>query len=167
VRAAAGTAGTVAKAIVESFHAAGLQLQHATPGCGPGPTLTGALLVRDGLFFDNGATGAVHCSSGTGGNVPSPCNGCEFYDLLANGAGVVPDLCGGGPLGCQDQNPAVDPGVSAAWPPVDPRPTNAGAVMSGFDCSTLDPFLEATGYIGGFEPGGTNWLEGWTNFALD
>ena len=160
-----GTAGIVAKAIVEGFHSAGVQLQHATPGCTAGPALTGALLVRDSLFFDNGDTGAVHCSSGSGGNAPSPCNGCEFYDLVARDYGVVPDLCGAGALGCQDQNPAVDPGVASAWPPLDPRPTNAAAVANGFDCSTLDPFLEATSYLGGFDPGTASWLAGWTDFA--
>jgi hypothetical protein len=162
-----GTAGKVAKTIIESFAAAGLQLQHATPGCSAGPTLTGNLLVRDSLFFDNGTTGAAHCSSGSGANAPSPCNGCEFYDLLANGFGVVPDLCGAGPIGCQDQNPAVDPRVSAAWPPTDPRPANAGAVANAFDCSSLDPFLEPTGYIGAFDPAGTNWLQPWTSFDLN
>jgi hypothetical protein len=161
-----GTAGLVAKAIVEGFHKAGIELQHATPGCSAGPTLTGALLVRDSIFFNNGA-GAIHCASGSGGNVPSPCNGCEFYDLLANAYNVVPDLCGVGPLGCQDQNPAVDPTVAQTWPPSDPRPTNATVVASAFDCSSVDAFFDPTSYVGAFEPGGTNWLAGWTIFDVN
>ena len=134
-----GTAGLIAKVIVAGFHKAGVELQHATPACGAGPALTGNLLIRDSLFFDNGGTGFAHCASGSAGNAPSPCNGCEIYDLLANGAGAAPDLCGAGALGCQDQTPVLDPTVPRAWPPADPRPTSAPAVASSFDCSTLDP----------------------------
>jgi hypothetical protein len=110
----------------------------------------------------------VHCSSGSGGNAPSPCNGCQLYDLLANGFNLVPDLCGGGPLGCQDQNPAVNPGVSGAWPPSDPRPSNAGAVANAFDCSGVDGFFQATNYSGAFDPSGANWLTSpWIDFSLN
>jgi hypothetical protein len=155
-----GTEGFMAKMIVEGFHAAGLQLQHATPGCSAGPALTGALLIRDSIFFDNGPTGADHCSSGTGGNAPSPCTGCEFYDLLANSFGVVPDLNPAGPV--------VNPGVSEAYPPVDPRPTNTAAVANSFDCSGVDAFFTANNYIGAFDPNAASWLTTpWVNFATN
>jgi hypothetical protein len=155
-----GTKGFFAKTITEGFHGAGMQLANATPGCSAGPTLTGELLIRDSIFFDNGTTTTNHCSSGSGANAPSPCTGCEFYDLVANSFNVVPDL---NPAG-----PAVDPGVSEAWPPSDPRPANAGAVSNGFDCSAVDGFFQATNYTGGFEPGGTNWLTTpWVSFALN
>jgi hypothetical protein len=163
-----GTEGFMAKMIVEGFHSAGLQLQHATPGCSAGPALTGALLIRDSIFFDNGSTGAIHCSSGTAGNAPSPCDGCQFYDLLANGFGVVPDLCAASPLGCQDQNPAVNPGVAEAYPPVDPRPTNVAGVTNAFDCSGVDAFFTANNYIGAFDPNTASWLTTpWISFATN
>jgi hypothetical protein len=155
-----GTKGQIAKAIFEGFHKAGIELQHATPGCSAGPALTGELLIRDTIFFDNGS-GSTHCASGTGGNAPSPCDGCQLYDLLANSFNVVPDL--------NPPGPAVDPGVSEAWPPTDPRPTNAGAVTNAFNCNDIDGFFESNNYIGGFAPtpGGTNWTTPWTSYPLN
>ena len=155
-----GTKGTVAKAIVEGFHKAGVELQHATPACSSSSTLTGELLIRDSVFFDNGPTGSDHCASGTGGNAASPCDGCQFYDLLVSSFNVKPDLNPPGPV--------VNPGVSEAWPPSDPRPTNAGAVANAFDCSAIDGSLQATGYIGAFDPAAANWLTSpWIDFSLN
>ena len=98
--------------------------------------------------------------SGTGANAPSPCDGCQFYDLLANSFNVKPDLNPAGPV--------VNPGVSEAWPPSDPRPTNTAAVTNNFDCSGIDGFFQATNYTGAFDPAAANWLTTpWVNFALN
>jgi hypothetical protein len=177
-----GTGATIANAVVAGFGKVGMELRdNATSavGCNPGKTLTGNLVVQSSIFFNNGSPAAPAEGPFTGGNVhcgqssgtDTPCNGCELYDLWANGTGVVPDLCAAGALGCQDQTPVVDPLVSLAWPPTDPRPAAGSPAASGAaNCSTLDPFFETTTYIGAFEPGGTNWLEtpgGWINFAVN
>lgn len=160
--------GGLAKLLVAGFARAGLDLQHPTPGCTAGPALTGELLVRDSLFFDNGPTGAEHCASGAGASTPSPCSGCEFYDLLANDFGLVPTCAARARSDASDQNPAVDPGVPLGWPPADPRPTNAAAVANGFDCATLDPAFVTTGYLGAFDPNGANWLAApWVSLAAN
>jgi hypothetical protein len=167
-----GTGGVVANAIVAGFHKVGIELRDnstAAVGCTAGKTLTGDLLFRQSIFFNNGPTGHVHCGQASGTN--TPCTGCELYDLWANTQGVVPDLCATGALGCQDQTPVVDPLVSLAWPPLDPRPAVGSPAASGaLDCSTLDPFFTPTAYVGAFEPGGDNWLDtpgGWISFAVD
>jgi hypothetical protein len=100
-------------------------------------------------LVDNGPTSADHCSSGTGFNTPSPCSGCELYDLLANSFDVRPDLCGGGPLGCRDQNPRRRPGYPARL---------------AADRSTTDE----RGRGGAFDPNGPNWLtQPWISLAQD
>jgi hypothetical protein len=165
-----GTGGVLANAIVAGFHKVGMELRDnstSAVACTPGKTLTGELVIRNSIFFNNGPSGNVHCGQASG--TDTPCNGCELYDLWANNLGVVPDLCGAGVLGCQDQTPVVDPLVSLAWPPTDPRPAAGSPAGSGaVDCSTIDPFFTPTSYIGAFQPGGVNWLEGgWTSFAVN
>jgi len=167
-----GTGGTFANMIVAGYAKVGMELRDnstSAAACTGGKALTGDLTVRNSIFFSNGPSGNVHCGQSTGTN--TPCTGCELYDLWANSQNVVPDLCGSGALGCQDQTPVVDPLVSLAWPPTDPRPgIGSPAGSGGTDCSLIDPFFTPTAYKGAFEPGGTNWLEtpgNWINFATN
>jgi len=61
----------------------------------------------------------------------------------------------------------TDPGVSLAYPPTNPKPTNAGNVASTFDCAGLDGSFQTTNYQGAFDPAAaTLWTDGWTAFPL-
>jgi hypothetical protein len=99
--------------------------------------------------------GTIHCKNRSGGNnTGDECNSCEYYNLLLNASLVT----------------EADPGINPAWPPTDPRPTNATNVADALDCGVEfgDPFFETTDYVGAFEPNGTNWLDtpgGWISFA--
>jgi hypothetical protein len=57
-----------------------------------------------------------------------------------------------------------DPGLtSIAFESPNPMPT-ANVTNGAMDPRTLDSWFESTNYIGAFQPGGTNWIAGWTNF---
>ncbi len=150
-----GTAGQVWKTIVTNFGNRGVQLRDvatANVACSAGPALTGSLLFKDSIFWDNGSGGTVHCSnhSSTSGAV---CQSCDLYGLWKTQAtGPVIE---------------VDPGLSGASFPPSPVPSSA-ANSAAVDCSSLDSYFESTGYIGSHQPGGADWMTTpWVGFATN
>lgn len=147
-----GTKGVIANSIIAGFAKSPIELaQIMSSACASASQLTGDLLVRNTILFNNGASGTTTCSSASGANAPTPCDGCQFVSLLqAGGFGL---------------DTTTDPGVSLAYPPTNPKP--AGAVTTAFDCTTLDPFFQSTTYLGGFDPAGDNWLTTpWISFDV-
>lgn len=129
-----GTRGQVANAIVTGFQDAGLELRDVSTTQGAcvdanadkiPDSLTGNLVVRNSVFYDNGSAGAelAKDSDGTldttaGADVNAcvaancPCDSESFYDQLVGGFDVV--NANGTPLGAQ-----VNPGVSDEYPGLD------------------------------------------------
>ena len=150
-----GTAGQFWKSIVTNMGSRGMQLRDAATAavaCNPGPSLTGNLMFRDSIFWNNGASGSTNCGNHSTTGPDANCNSCQLYDLWkANSPAPVFES---------------DPGVSgSSWPP-NPFP-NGNANSSAIDCSTLDPGFQSTGYVGAFAPGGADWMQGWTSFAVN
>jgi hypothetical protein len=144
-----GTAGRMYNFITENFGSRGLRLEHvetAATACNAGPTLTGNLTVANSIYFNNGATGL--------------CDSDSFYGQLVATQNTVP----------ADGSVGTDPGVATAWPPTDPRPSigSLADTHPAQDCSAIDAFFDNAGYVGGFEPGGSNWLTTpWVSFLID
>lgn len=155
-----GTAGRFVNVIAEDYRARGITLNDAATGnnaCTGGGVLTNNLLVENALFFNVGASGQDYIS-GSGAGTCTTVN--NFYNQLVSGHGVQPALATAG-------SPS---GVSTAWPATDPRPIigSLADTAPAADCSTIDGFFDNAGYIGGFEPGGTNWLTTpWVSFTVD
>ncbi len=102
----------------------------------------GGITIMNTLFFGNGSP-QFNTDKGTSWT------GMDLADFVLNAMnsnldGMDPGL---GSTQWGDPNP-----VPAAGSPV----AGAGATPSGF---------ESNDYIGAFEPGGENWMAGWTNFA--
>jgi hypothetical protein len=122
----------------------------------PAGSMNGIILYGNGTTI--GAADADDYLTKSGGNnTGSECNSDELGALLEAATNLT--------------NESVDPGVSTTFPPTDPRPTNiAGVTADEIDCATLDGFFVTTSYVGGFEPGGENWLDttgGWISFDLN
>ncbi|MDX2168473.1 MAG: hypothetical protein SF182_15470 [Deltaproteobacteria bacterium] len=129
-----GTRGQVANAVVTGFQDAGLELRDASTtqgACVDGDankipeSLTGNLVVRNSVFYDNGSAGAEQAKDNDGTldtTAGADLNACvaancrcdseTFYDLLVSGFNVA--NANGTPLGSQ-----VNPGVSDEYPALD------------------------------------------------
>ncbi|MFM7140638.1 MAG: hypothetical protein ACKO2K_01800 [Alphaproteobacteria bacterium] len=150
-----GTAGQFWKTIVTNMGSRGMQLRDAATAavaCNPGPTLTGNLMFRDSIFWDNGASGSTNCGNHSTTGPDANCNSCQLYDLWkANSPAPVFE---------------TDPGLSGSSWPANPFP-NGNVNSSAIDCSALESSFQSTGYVGAFAPGGANWMDGWTSFAVN
>ena len=150
-----GTAGQFWKSIVTNMGNRGMQLRDkatAAVACNPGPSLTGNLMFRDSIFWNNGASGSTNCGNHSTTGPDANCNSCQLYDLWkANSPAPVFES---------------DPGLTGSTWPGNPFP-NGNANSSAIDCKALEPSFDSTGYVGAFAPGGANWMEGWTSCAVD
>lgn len=151
-----GVSGQFWKSIVTNMGSRGMQLRDAataTVACSSTTTPTGQLMFRDSIFYNNGSgsPGTTNCSnhSSTTGAV---CQSCDLYNAWkAQASGPVVE---------------VDPGLAgASWPP-SPIP-NSNANSNALDCKSLDAFFDTTAYRGSHQPGGSDWMAGWTSFATN
>jgi hypothetical protein len=181
-----GTRGQFANMIVTTFEDAGVELRDVATtqqACvdqnndGTPEALTGNLVIRNSVFFNNGSGGVEHAKSGdtlvarcTPGDpafdVNCNCNVPDWYALLVRDHNVV------NPQGSN----AVDPGLSDQMPPAnglyDGRPKNP--LPAAFPCSQLNPAFEDVNYIGAFDPNAPctatqcGWLSRpWISFATN
>jgi hypothetical protein len=191
-----GTSGRISNTILEHFRSAGLKLDDnatANQACDPGPVLKpGGLVVDHSLLFDNGTdtTGGPHfgnvesnwsTTSGPPGSPLGNCTGTGYWNLITAGGTVSPTAINatGDP---SDPGEGLDPGIVVKYglglsdSQTDLGqfvPTNHGApgfplvtALAG-DCHALDPFFDATGYIGAFDPTKPSWLTSpWISFEL-
>ena len=159
-----GTRGQMANLIVTGYEDAGVELRDAKTtdqACvdansdGTPESLTGGLIVRNSVFFDNGTNpgDAEHAKSG---DTLTPCSGIpgckcntgDWYALLVANYHVVN----------ADGSNTVDPGVDdSAYPAsgelFDARPANP--IVGGpapYACSNLNPAFEDVNYIGAVDP---------------
>jgi len=185
-----GTHGQFANMIVQCYGDAGLEIRDIATsrdacvdsnGDHLPESLTGDLLVRNSLFFDNGSGGTEHAKSG--GRLVAPCtaadpgedpdcncNSEDYYDLLSAGFEVQNPIGSNAissGLSCTDNYPDLDNSFcSGAGIPLSCC-TGAGAgtcralpdVMpdafgfpSALNCASVDAAFEATGYVGAFDP---------------
>jgi hypothetical protein len=147
-----GTAGQIWKTIITHMGSSGMQMRDvstANNACNAGPTLTGNLIMKDTMFFDNGSGGTTHCSNHSS-TAAANCQSCDIYNLWKSSQGVV-----------DGSDPGLGTGFGSS-----PIP-NANANSAAADCATLDPFFDSTSYRGSHQPGGSNWMAGWTSFALN
>lgn len=155
-----GTAGHFENIIAEDYKANGIRVNDAATGnvaCNVGGALSGNLLIENSLFYNSGATGQDYIAGNGAGNCGTL---NDYYDKLVATHGVLPVRATAG-------SPS---GVNTAWPATDPRPTlgSLADTAPAADCSALDGFFDPTGYIGGFDPSGANWLTApWANFTID
>lgn len=162
-----GTGGRVAKAIWQNWDDGCLQLRDAATAqhaCSAGPPFSLAfqsgpqLLIESSICYNNGAGSPGTVGGLNHGSTGAQCNSTDWFDLMTTAVNPITTL-----------NPGLPQGV---YPVTDPRPTMAANVASAFDCGSAfgDPFFESTGYVGAFDPAGTNWLDtpgGWINFNLN
>jgi hypothetical protein len=185
-----GTRVQIANAIVTDFGDAGIELRDnstTTQGCvdantdGVPESLTGDLMVRNSVFFNNGSGGAEQAKDGspldaTAGADLNACVGapscaCDtetWYDLLVTGFNVLP---ANGSVG-------TSPGISDTYPALDnsactgletpfvccsgagtgscralPDARSVGLVSPpAFACATLNPLFDNAAYLGGLNP---------------
>jgi hypothetical protein len=147
-----GTAGIIANNIIMDWPGGGVELNGsnaATQAC-----TTGALDIRDTLFFSNGAAGDLAATgSGNGGT----CTGDIWYDTILTGHGVDP---------ATSPNAGTNPGITTGAYPVAITnqfvPAAAIPALNAPDCKTLQSdFFDTAAYKGAFVPGGgaaANWL---------
>ncbi len=132
------------------------------------------LIIRNSLFYNNGASGIAHAVNKTGGNnTGAGCNSVEWNALLT----ADPTLRVFENAVAND--PAYNPGIQAGptWPPVSFVPTNASLVAddpaammnTGFDCgASMSSFFDSTDYMGALDPNGTDWTQtpgGWISYV--
>ena len=149
-----GTEGTIANTIITGFHASAVRFdQNMSPACSSPTTMTGNLLLENSTIYNNGpgSPGTTEGTNGSAPNNPTPCGGQDFVNAMKASFGLV----------------TTDPGVSLAYPPVNPVPTNAANVASTFDCNAINPTFDTTNYQGAFAPGAaTLWFNPWAAFPL-
>lgn len=155
-----GTAGRFLNFIAEDYAANAVRMNDAATGnvaCAAGGALTNELLVENSIFYNAGSGGQQYIAGNGGGN----CGTVDaYYAKLVATKGVLPAAATAG-------SPS---GVNTAWPATDPRPAvgSLADTATAADCSAVDGFFDNANYIGGFEPGGTNWLSTpWVSFTID
>ena len=94
------------RVIVTGMGNRGVQLRDAataTVACTNSTTVTGNLMFRDSIFWNNGASGSTNCGNHSTTGPDANCNSCQLYDLWkANSPGPVVEN---------------DPGLSgSSWP---------------------------------------------------
>ncbi|MEN9580004.1 MAG: hypothetical protein RJA70_3013 [Pseudomonadota bacterium] len=144
-----GTWGTIGNTIFTNFTGPAIDVRDAESVAGT----TGAkpsLVVTSSMFFENGAAGNVHFSAEAG----AADNDVGFdEDAYFRGAAwknqfdVDPEL------------PSIDPAAPNLVPPKTSPATMGGTPPAGFDTKAK--------YIGAFEPGGKDWMAGWTDFSAN
>jgi hypothetical protein len=183
-----GTRGQFANMIVTAFEDAGVELRDVATtqqACvdanndGTPEDLTGNLIIRNTVFYNNGSGGVEHAKNGdtlvnpcdptnAAFNPACNCNVPAWYNLLVQGHNVV---------NAQGSN-AVNPGISDQFPAAnalyDGRPTNPGALPPAYPCSQINPGFQDVNYIGAFDPNAPcsgdqcGWLsKPWISFAAN
>lgn len=145
-----GTAGQIWKTICFNWNTGGIRVSDSATfdvACEPNGTntLSGDLMLQESILFDVGPTGTDFCRDGATGSCSTTRDLCDLWGATANPLqeGVNPGM----PAGC---------GTTVGCIPVPSQ-----NVASNFDCTTIDPFFEATGYVGAFDPNGDG--DGWAN----
>jgi hypothetical protein len=147
-----GTWGLINNAIVTGFPVSGVDIRDAFSVDGTEVTPP-ALAIANSIFFQNGADGTEHGDADGDGDDDDD----ESFDenaflrteALANRFDVDPQL--------PDAANVTAPNLV---PPADsPAATGGATPPAGFDVSAT--------YVGAFEPGGTDWTDGWTAYPED
>ncbi len=191
-----GTSGHVTNWIAMHFRSAGLNLADnatAKQACDPGPSLKpNGLLVDHTLLFDDGTdtAGGPHFGNVVANwstTAPPPggalanCTGPQYWALITASGTVAPTAI-------NSTGSAVDPGVGpdpgiplkyglampdsqtdlAQFVPSDAAAAGYPLITSlAGNCKAIDPFFDATGYVGAFDPTKASWLTSpWISFEL-
>lgn len=160
-----GTAGQIWQTICFNWNTGGIRVSDAatfTNACDGSGALNGNLMIQESIFYDNGDDGigdiGDECRDGGTGPEPSCGDTQDLCNQWDNGpTPLVFTTDPGMPAGC---------GTTVGCIPVGSRP----AVNTSFDCSAIDPFFEATDYIGAFDPdnAGSTWADAaWVTFELN
>jgi hypothetical protein len=144
-----GTWGAIHNAIVTGFPVSGVDIRDAFSVAGTAVTPP-RLLVGSSIFFDNGTAGTEHGDAdGTGADDDDASFDEDAFlrsAALANRFDADPRL--------PDATNVTAPNLV---PPADsPAATGAATPPAGFD--------DSAAYVGAFEPGGSDWSEGWASF---
>ncbi|MBM4267484.1 MAG: hypothetical protein FJ144_12870 [Deltaproteobacteria bacterium] len=112
---------------------------------------TGETVIQDSIFFDCGADGQNYAQNHSS-TAAAPCQSTDlFADWQANN-GLTTN----------------DPGLPAECDEFGCTPIPTGDVSSDFNCSSLDPFLQNTNYVGAFAPGASGWANPpWVSYATN
>jgi hypothetical protein len=163
-----GTGAQVGNSIIANFKNEGVNLNDASTSnqaCNAGPTLGTGLIVRDSVFFNNGAGGTTHAAGSPGGNCGTT---AAWYGLLPN-------------MGNANGSNANDPKVSTTYPAAGQlydtrRPGASAFTPTAGGCPSIRDFFGDTTYAGAFDPaaacnpvtGPCDWLtKPWISFDVN
>jgi hypothetical protein len=174
-----GANAQIANILEAHFNDSGFEIRDQSTtnqACTDATHLTGKIVVRSSVFYDNGGGAEPDCEHAKAGDgLGAPCNTPQMYaQFVANFNVVNPNQpsasCSDVNPNLPDDYPATDssfctgPGTPAlcctgaatgfCYELPDPRPTytGPGTPPSPYACSQLNPLFEDVNYLGGVDP---------------
>jgi hypothetical protein len=161
-----GNAMTIANSIVKDFRNGGYQMRDATTAaraCVNASTLNTTApvgVIQNSLFTDNGATGTEQAVNHSSCDAPGECacTTTEHYALLQAQRNVL-----------STGDAAVEAIGGNTFPPNNlvPAPGSLPDTHPAADCTQINGSFVSAPYVGAFEPGGSDWTAGWTEYPLN